>query len=68
MSDHHDCPGLLECDNHPRWNIIRHVEPDDTTWFVYSPGWYWTAECVEFPTHAAAITYATKQAQKGLTP
>src|SRR5699024_11951203 len=21
MSDRHDCPGLFECENHPRWNV-----------------------------------------------
>lgn len=66
MSDHHDCPGLRECDNHPRWNIIRAdiSIPYRNPWLIYAPGHYLLSRRGEHPSHTEAFTYAQKEATK----
>ena len=57
MSDRHDCPGLQECDNHPKWSVTKHVY----NWEAWSPG----CHAVDtFDTHFQAAHYAQKEATR----
>src|SRR5699024_10500127 len=60
MSDHHhDCPELARCGNHPRWHVVRLIEPEG--WSVSCPR---NGHIATFATHAEAIYVAQKEATK----
>src|SRR5690625_4079596 len=58
MSDHHDCPGLYRCLDHPKWHVV-HDRFFIGSWMVCPPG---DEVPTDFPTHAEAINHAQKQA------
>lgn len=57
MSDHHNCPGLHTCDDHPKWRVVKYP----AGWWVQSPS---HPSIALHPTHAEAITHAQKEATK----
>ena len=63
MSDH-NCPGLIACNVHPKWKVMRILlEGRQWVWCVYPPRRNLN-HAAEFPTHAEAITHAQKEATK----
>lgn len=54
MSDHHHCPVLYECRDHPRWKVTK----GQTVWWADAPG---RTTSTTFPTHAEAITHAQRE-------
>lgn len=55
MSDHHNCPGLHTCDDHPKWRVVKYP----AGWWVQSPS---HPSIALHPSHAEAINYAQKEA------
>lgn len=64
MSDHH-CPGLEPCTKHPRWRVWKN--PVNKRWVTEPPGPDSLLHWQGHHSHAAAITHATRQAQKEAT-
>ena len=61
MSDHHNCPGLAECIDHPRWHIYK---TRLRGWCVSPPLRTHGNAPEAFPSHAEAINYAQKEATR----
>ena len=62
MSDPHNCPGLAECIDHPKWSVLF---ADLGRWEALAPGPEYDSRSRFFLTsHAVAINYAQKQARK----
>ncbi|HLS01624.1 MAG TPA: hypothetical protein VK054_06530 [Beutenbergiaceae bacterium] len=63
MNNHHHCPGLGECESHPKMAVskFRSRHPCPTPWEVWEPH---NAGVEFFPTHAEAINYAQKEATR----
>lgn len=57
MSDHHDCPGLIDCHSHPRWPVIKYGH----RWEAWAPN---SQTFRTFPTHAEAMSFADRKARE----
>ena len=57
----HDCPGLAECDDHPRWRVHKYTA-HSRLWFAVAPGRTWVFAPM-YGTHAVALDYATSRAR-----
>lgn len=62
MSNHHDCPGLAECMDHPKWSVLF-GQPG--RWEALAPGPEYDDRSRFFlPTHAEALNHAQREARK----
>lgn len=62
----HNCPGLFNCTNHPRWHVTK-ARPlweghRPLEWWVYPPGRYHFGTGQYFATREAAFVYAQRRA------
>lgn len=59
----HDCQGLYDCGDHPRWHVTRARVSLHNPWWVDGPGSVALFGAPRFHTHVEAIAYATSRAR-----